>query len=142
MTDDPAARPRWARGPLAWMARNSVAANLLMVVIIIAGIAGILRTKQEVFPAFTLDIITVAVPYPGASPSEVEQGIVLAVEEELRGVDGVKRVTSVASEGAASIGAELEIRADPDRVLADIKSAVDRIPVSYTHLTLPTILRV
>ncbi len=123
----PPTNPELMKGPLAWMAKNSVAANLLMFVIIAAGLVGLLRTKQEVFPAFTLDIITVAVPYPGASPSEVEQGIVLAVEEEIRSVDGVKRVTSVASEGAASIGAELEISADPDRVLADIKSAVDRI---------------
>ncbi len=128
MTEDSdTGTPGWARGPLGWMARNSVAANLLMLVIIAAGFVGILRTKQEVFPSFTLDIVTVSVPYPGASPSEVEQGIVLAVEEELRSVDGVKRVTSVASEGAASIAAELEISADPDRALADIKSAVDRI---------------
>lgn len=119
--------PEWAQGPLAWMARNSVASNLLMIVIIAAGIVGMMRTKQEVFPAFTLDIISVSVPYPGASPNEVEQGIVLAVEEEMRSVDGVKRITSVAAEGAASVGAELEISADPDRVLADIKSAIDRI---------------
>jgi multidrug efflux pump subunit AcrB len=121
------------------MAQNSVAANLLMIVIIAAGIVGLLRTKQEVFPAFTLDIITVAVPYPGASPNEVEQGIVLAVEEEIRSVDGVKRITSVASEGAASIGAELEISADPDRVLADIKSAVDRIQSFPEEAEEPTV---
>jgi multidrug efflux pump subunit AcrB len=114
-------------GPFAWMAKNSVAANLLMFVMLAAGVAGLLRTKQEVFPAFTLDVVTIAVPYPGASPEDVEQGIVLAVEEEVRGVDGVKRITSVASEGAASIGVEIDIDADPDRVLADVKSAVDRV---------------
>ena len=114
-------------GPIAWMAQNSVAANLLMLVILAAGVFGLVRTKQEVFPAFDLDVVTVAVPYPGASPSEVEQGIVLAVEEEVRSIDGVKRVTSVASEGAASVALELSLGADGNKVLADVKTAVDRI---------------
>ena len=115
------------RGPIAWMAHNSVAANLLMAVILIGGAIGLTRIKQEVFPAFDLDLVRVTVPYPGASPDEVEQGIILAVEEAVRGVDGVKRVTSGASEGAGSVAVELLIDADPDRVLADVKSAVDRI---------------
>ena len=114
-------------GPIAWMAQNSVAANLLMLVILAGGVFGLFRTKQEVFPAFTLDVVTVAVPYPGASPSEVEQGIVLAVEEEVRAIDGVKRVTSVAGEGAASIALELNLGTDGNAVLNDVKTAVDRI---------------
>lgn len=116
-----------ARGPIAWMAHNSVAANLLMIVILAAGVFGLLRTKQEVFPAFTLDVVTVSVPYPGASPTEVEQGIVLAVEEEVRAIEGVKRVTSTAREGVASVGLELMLGADADRVLSDVKTAIDRI---------------
>lgn len=115
------------RGPLAWMARNSVAANLLMFIILIGGALGAGGIKQEVFPAFDLDLVRVTVPYPGASPEEVEQGIILAVEEAVRGIDGVKRVTSGASEGAGSVAVELLIDADPDRVLADVKSEVDRI---------------
>ena len=65
-------------GPISWMARNTVAANLLMVVVLMLGLAGVLSIKQEVFPDFELDLVTVAVPYPGASPNEVEQGIILA----------------------------------------------------------------
>ncbi len=114
-------------GPIAWMARNHVAANLLMVVILAGGALGASRIKQEVFPSFDLDLIRVAVVYPGASPDEVEQGIVLAIEEAVRGVDGVKRVTSGASEGAGTVRAELLIDADPDRVLADVKAEVGRI---------------
>ncbi len=87
-------------GPIAWMAKNHVAANLLMIVILAGGALGASRIKQEVFPAFDLDLIRVTVLYPGASPDEVEQGIVLAIDEAVRGVDGVKRVTSGASEGA------------------------------------------
>ncbi len=116
-----------ARGPIAWMARNAVAANLLMFVIVVGGVMGLLQVKQEVFPEFDLDQVTVTVPYPGASPSEVEQGIVLAVEEAARAIDGVKRVSASAAEGQAMVGVELQLDADPNEVLADVKSAVDRI---------------
>ena len=85
--------PSPLRGPLAWMARNSVAANLLMVVIIVGGLLTLSRTKQEVFPSFELDVVAVTVVYPGASPSEVEQGIVLSVEEAVReALDRMKKV--------------------------------------------------
>ena len=114
-------------GALAWMARNPVAANLLMVVLLAGGVLGLTRIKQEVFPEFELDTIAITVAYPGASPAEVEQGIVLAVEEAVRGIDGVKRVTSNSSEGLASVSLELLLGEDPDRVLTDVKGAVDRI---------------
>ncbi|MFT4975114.1 MAG: multidrug efflux pump subunit AcrB [Myxococcota bacterium] len=114
-------------GPIGWMARNSVAANLFMFVLLFGGLMGLSRVKVEVFPAFELDAVTVAVPYPGASPEEVEQGIVLAVEEAVRGLDGVKRVTSTAAEGAAGITIEMLLDANQDRVLSDIKTEVDAI---------------
>ncbi|MEZ4316092.1 MAG: efflux RND transporter permease subunit [Myxococcota bacterium] len=115
------------KGPISWMARNGVAANLLMFVILAAGVIGMLRTTQEVFPSFSLDIVTIAVPYPGASPTEVEQGIVLAVEEAVRGLDGVKKVSSKSAEGAGTVSVELLLGADPQQALADVKSAVDGI---------------
>ena len=120
-------RIRQVGGAIAWMARNKVAANLLMLVIVVGGLLGLSRTKQEVFPEFALDVITVGVAYPGASPAEVEQGITLAVEEQLRGLDGVKRVTSTSSEGGAAVSAELVLSVNPDKVLSDAKSAIDRI---------------
>ncbi|MEL6761293.1 MAG: efflux RND transporter permease subunit, partial [Myxococcota bacterium] len=83
-----------AKGPIAWMAQNSVAANLGMVLVCVAGLIGLLTVRQEVFPEFDLDLVQIQVPYPGASPEEVEQGINLAIEEAVRGLDGVKRVTS------------------------------------------------
>ncbi len=114
-------------GPLAWMARNSVAANMLMVALILGGLVFLTRIKQEVFPEFALDVISIAVPYPGASPSEVERGVTTAIEENIRGLDGIKTVTSTSREGAASVLVELQLSADADRVLADVKAAVDRI---------------
>ena len=115
------------KAAIAWMARNSVASNLLMIVLIVGGFIGMGRVTQEVFPAFELDAVSVSVVYPGASPEDVEQGIVLAIEDRLRGLDGVKRVSSNSGEGIGAVTAELLIDADKDRVLSDIKTEVDRI---------------
>lgn len=65
-----------SRGPISWMAQNPVAANLLMVILMLGGILIGSKAKQEVFPEFDLDLILIAVPYPGATPTEVEQGVV------------------------------------------------------------------
>lgn len=116
-----------ARGPIAWMASNPVSANLFMFALIVAGLIGLSTVKQEIFPAFSLDTVLVQVPYPGASPDEIEQGIVLAVEEAVRGVDGVKRVRSTAAEGYGLVQVELQLGADPQAVLSDVKNEVDRI---------------
>jgi multidrug efflux pump subunit AcrB len=109
------------------MAGNSIAANLLMMVLILGGLVAAFSIRQEVFPEFELDIITVSVAYPGTSPEEVEQGVVLAIEEEVRSHENVDRVTAVASEGSSAIMAELVTGSDPNKALQDIKSAVDRI---------------
>lgn len=114
-------------GPLAWMAKNAVASNLLMLLLVVGGFMAAKSAKQEVFPEFDLDIIQIAVPYPGASPAEVEQGIVLAIEEQVRSMDGVKKVTSSAVESGAGVTVELELGVDPNKALADAKSAIDRI---------------
>ena len=113
--------------PVAWMAENNVASNLLMIVLIVGGLMVSARVKQEVFPEVQLDAVGISIPYPGASPAEVEQGILLAVEEAVRGVDGVKKVTSIGFEGAGSVTAELLLSADSNKLLQDIKNAVDRI---------------
>ena len=114
-------------GPIAWMAANPVAANLLMLVLLIGGLMILPRIRQEVFPEFELDVVSISVSYPGASPSEIEQGIVLALEEAIRGLDGIKRVTSRAGEGFAAVSAELLLGTDRNRALQDIKNAVDGI---------------
>src|SRR5210317_1588736 len=87
------------KGPIHWMAHNSVAANLLMFFLIGGGLLVLVfLVRQEVFPDIIRDTVSVTVSYPGASPDEVEKGIILSVEESLRGLEGVKEVTSTASE--------------------------------------------
>ena len=95
-------KPVEERGALTWMAKNRVAANVLMLVLIVGGLATLASgVKQEVFPAFDLDEVMVLVAYPGASPAEVEQGVVLAIEEAVGSLDGIKEIRASATEGAA-----------------------------------------
>ncbi|MDE2805544.1 MAG: efflux RND transporter permease subunit [Gemmatimonadota bacterium] len=115
-------------GPIAWMARNGVAANLLMVGILAAGLLSLGSLDQEVLPEHSLDRIQISVPYPGASPAEVDESIVRRIEERIRSIEGVRSVTSVASEGLGSVVAELARGADADRSLDEIKAAADGIP--------------
>ncbi|MEN8199907.1 MAG: efflux RND transporter permease subunit [Thermodesulfobacteriota bacterium] len=115
------------QGLIGWMAGNHVAANLFMILFLVGGILSATMMTQEVFPSYDLDIINISVGYPGASPEEVEEGVILAVEEEVRGLEGVERVTAVAREGRASISVELLSGADPSKSLQDIKNGVDRI---------------
>ena len=114
-------------GFLAWFARNHVAANLLMLLVVAGGLLSLKTTKIEMFPDMSIDMITVTVPYLGASPAEVEEGVCLRVEEAIAGVEGIKRLRSTASEGFGNIIAEVEEYADMREVLDDIKAAVDRI---------------
>ena len=115
------------KGLLKWFASNHVAANLLMFLIISAGLLTIFTMKVEFFPEFALDVITVSVPYLGASPTDVEEGVVLRVEEAIGAVDGIKRLTASAAEGAGMVFVEVAEYADTKEVLDDIKAEVDRI---------------
>lgn len=114
-------------GPIAWMAGNSVAANLLMIVFLVGGIIMALNIKQEVFPEFDADTVTISVSYPGSSPEEVEQGIILAVEEAVMGLDGVDEVISTANEGSGTVIVEAVEGADMQQLSSDIENEVDRI---------------
>ncbi|MCT4625546.1 efflux RND transporter permease subunit [Halodesulfovibrio sp.] len=116
-----------SRGPVAWMAGNSVAANLLMFVLLIGGIVLGSSTTQEVFPEIEMDTISISVAYSGASPEEIERSIVQAVEESIQGIEGIEEITSTARENSATITAEVLDGADVDRVWQDIKTEVDRI---------------
>ncbi|MFG0243975.1 MAG: efflux RND transporter permease subunit [Phycisphaerales bacterium JB054] len=115
------------RGVIAWMVDNRVTPNLLMLVLLIGGLYMTTLIKQEVFPEYADDTVTISVPYPGASPEEVEKGIVLAVEEAIRGLDGVKEIRATASEGSGRVVAELLEDTDQQKTYQDIKQQIDRI---------------
>jgi len=118
---------RRGRGFIAWMVHNRITPNLLMLVLLIGGFYMSTRIKQEVFPEYSEDIVSVTVAYPGASPEEVEQGIILAIEEGVRGLEGVDEIAATAGEGVGSVRIELLPGADQQKIHQDIKQAVDRI---------------
>lgn len=107
--------------------RNPVAANLLMLIFLFGGLVVGSNLKSQVFPTISTGVITVTVPYPGATPAEVEEGITRRVEEALLGIDGVKRVQSTAIENMGVITAELRNFANEQIVKEDIQSAVEQI---------------
>jgi len=112
-----------------WAIRNTPAMNTIVVAVLVVGTFSAFMLRREVFPQFELEIILVSVPYPGASPDEVESGICQKIEEAVRSVDGIKKVTSVAAEGAANV--VIEVRSDVpsvQKVLNEVQSQIDRIP--------------
>ena len=115
------------KGPLAWFAQNHVAANLLMLLIIVGGIISLKTNTVEMFPEMSVDMITIQVPYLGATPAEAEEAVCLRVEEAIAGLDGIKRIRSIGMEGMGTIVAELEEFADNREVLDDIKAKIDQI---------------
>ena len=116
-----------SHGPVEWMVRNPIAANLLMAVLLIGGIWTAFDIQKEVFPQFQLDLVEISVGYPGAAPEEVEQGILRPVEEAVRGVDGIREITSEAREERGSITIELVAGAERMKAFQDIDQAVSRI---------------
>ena len=113
---------------IAWFARNHVAANLLMITILLVGIASLnLRIPLEVFPSFESDVVSVNISLRGGTPEDVEQGVAIKVEEAVQDLEGIKRISSASVEGAARVTIEADSGYDARELLADVKSRVDAI---------------
>ena len=113
---------------IAWFARNHVAANLLLITILIAGLFNLSnRIPLEVFPSFATDRINVNVSLRGATPEDVEKSISIRIEEAIQDLEGIKQIASRSQEGSSAVNIEVESGYDPREMLADIKSRVDEI---------------
>ena len=119
-------RQGWV-GPIEWMARNSIAANLLMILLLGGGLWMAVQVQKEIFPEAQLDVVEVEVTYPGAAPEEVEQGVLMPVEEAVQGVESIEEMVSTAREGSGVIQLELVAGANRMQALQDIEQAVDRV---------------
>ena len=126
---------------IAYFIKYPVAVNILLLAFFIFGIRGILQMKSSFFPLRPTSTITISIAYPGASPEEIEEGIVLKIEDNLQGLIGVDRVTSKSSENSATITVEAFENADIDVVLADVKNAVDRVPNFPTGMEPPIVAK-
>ncbi|KJG06408.1 acriflavin resistance protein [Photobacterium angustum] len=130
-----------AKGLIAWFTHNHVAANLLMLLVILGGLFSINLINKEIFPAFAMNRIMITASYPGASPEDIEQSINIKIEQSLDNVKNIKRIKSVASQGLASLTLELETGADLEKVLDDVKQQIDAITTFPVNMETPLIKR-
>jgi len=129
------------KGLIAWFASNSVAANLLMVIIIAFGLFSSLSIRKQTTPDFTLNNILITVPYRGAAPQEVEEGVIIKIEEAIQNVQGINRITSNANEGFGRVTVEVSTDEDINEVLSDVKNRVDAISTFPGLTEKPTIAK-
>jgi multidrug efflux pump subunit AcrB len=128
-------------GLIGWFAHNHVAANLLMIFLVIAGIYSLLIVKKESFPAFQTNSISIMVPYPGAAPNEVEEGVIVKIEEAVKTIRGIKEVRSTAGEGSGQVRLELEEGYSVTEVTDEVKLAIDGISTFPGEIERPVITK-
>lgn len=128
-------------GIIAWFTRNHVAANLLMLIVIIGGLFSVTLINKEIFPAFGSNKITITSQYTGAAAADVEQGIIIKIEQAIDDIVGIKRVTAVANQGTGVVTVELDNDADLDKVLDKVKQRVDSITTFPAQMEPPLIQR-
>ena len=113
---------------ISYFIKYHVAVNVIIIAFFIFGIAGALSLKSSFFPLVESKNVLISIAYPGASPQEIEEGIVLKIEDNLKGLEGVERVTSTSRENSGSINVEIEKGQDIDFMLLEVKNAVDQVP--------------
>ncbi|MCK7459990.1 efflux RND transporter permease subunit [Idiomarina aminovorans] len=129
-------------GLIAWFVRNSVAANLLMIIILVAGALSVFTVRKQMFPEIELNIISIQVPFPGAAPQEVEQGVIILIEDAIEDVNGIEQMTSRSRESGGSVTLEVEPDYDVQVVMDEVKMLVDAIPNFPQQIEKPNIYRV
>ena len=115
------------KGIIAWFASNHVAANLLMLMIVAFGIVSSFTIRKQTTPDFELNTIQVQVPYLGAAPQEVEEGVVIKIEEAIQDIDGIVEINATAREGIGFVTAEVASGEDINEILSEVKTRVDAI---------------
>lgn len=113
---------------IAYFIKYGVAVNVVLIGFLLFGVFGILQLKSSYLPLQDAKNISINIAYPGAAPQEIEEGIILKIEDNLKGLKGIDRTTSTARENGGSIAIEIERGEDINVLLAEIKNAVDRVP--------------
>ena len=124
---------------IRWFVNNTVAANMVMLFILVAGLLTLPRIRMEVFPDINVDVISISVVYPGASPKDVEESICYRIEEKLTGLKGVKRIRSTASENIGVTTVEILPGEDVNQIQDKIKTQIDAIDTFPDNAEKPTI---
>lgn len=126
-------------GLIAWFVNNPVAANLMMVSIIIAGLFSYSGINKKIFPDMEPSVVEISVPYLGAAPEEVERSVILKIEEAIESIEGLKRIRAFAQPGLARVEAEIKPNYDIASVLDEVRMRVDRIPTFPDEIEEPII---
>lgn len=127
---------------ISYFIKFPVAVNVVIISFIVFGAIGAISMKSSFFPLVDSQLIQISLTYPGASPAEMEEGVVLKIEDNLKGIVGVDRVTSVSRENAAVVSIEVVKGKNIDVVLSDVKNAVDRVPSFPSGMEPPVIAKV
>ncbi len=122
------------RKVISYFIKYHVAVNVIIIAFVIFGIVGAKSLKSSFFPLADSKNVSIAITYPGASPQEIEEGVVLKIEDNLKGLQGVERVTSTSRENSGSINVEIENGRDIEFMLLEVKNAVDRVPTFPTGM--------
>lgn len=130
------------KGLIAWFARNSVAANLLMVFILVGGLLTANTISKQMFPQFKINWLEFSAVYPGAAPQEVEEGITIKIEEALETVQGLERVITYSNRNYSSGYFRVDDDYDPQVVLEEVKSQIDSISSFPDGMERPTVERI
>ena len=115
------------RNLIKWFSRNNVAANFIMALVLLAGISTWLKLKKEIFPETSTNVVSVSIPYPGATPEEVEKGVCIPIEEALRDLQGIDVMRSTAANSYGVVYVEVSSDSEVRDVLDDMKTRVDAI---------------
>ncbi len=129
------------KGLIAWFARNPVAANLLMIFIIVGGLLSAMTIRKQMFPQYENNWLSIQAVYPGAAPQEVEEGITIKVEESLEGLEGIKRLITFSNRGVSESWIEVEEKYDPQEVLDEVKMQIDSISSFPAGMERPIVRR-
>ena len=129
------------RKVISYFIKYHVAVNVIIIAVVIFGILGAMRMKSSFFPLRDSRFINITLFYPGASPQEMEEGVVLKIEDNLKGIVGIDRVTSVSRENSASVTIETDLDYDIDVILQEVKNAVDRVPSYPSGMEPPVVAK-
>lgn len=124
-----------------WFANNSVAANLLMFILVAGGLFSVFTIKKEIQPKVETNIITINVPFLGATPEDVEEGVIVKIEEAIQDVEGIEEIISTASRGMGSVSVEVNVQYEVTEVMDKVKNRVDAISTFPENTEKPIIAR-
>ena len=124
-----------------WFARNSVAANLLMAILLVGGFATVLTIKKEIQPRIETNFISISVPFLGATPADAEEGVVIKIEEAIQDIEGIEEIISTAGRGFGRVQVEVNADYEVTEVMDQVKNRVDAISTFPENTEKPVISR-